>query len=96
MLPAEQQMQFVFTLRSRGVTNADVLKAIHDDLKATDARHRPYIRYFTITHLYNAGLNDDQLQTYRQPVSRQTRWHREDRLPRRIEGHRQPRPAGPE
>ena len=28
MLPAEQQMQFVFTLRSRGVTNAEVLKAM--------------------------------------------------------------------
>jgi protein-L-isoaspartate(D-aspartate) O-methyltransferase len=28
MLPAEQQMQFVFTLRSRGVTNADLLKAM--------------------------------------------------------------------
>jgi protein-L-isoaspartate(D-aspartate) O-methyltransferase len=28
MLPAEQQMQFVYTLRSRGVTNADVLKAM--------------------------------------------------------------------
>jgi protein-L-isoaspartate(D-aspartate) O-methyltransferase len=26
--PAEKQMQFVFTLRSRGVTNADVLKAM--------------------------------------------------------------------
>ncbi|HVH02971.1 MAG TPA: protein-L-isoaspartate(D-aspartate) O-methyltransferase [Amaricoccus sp.] len=28
MLPAEQQMQFVFTLRSNGVTNAAVLKAM--------------------------------------------------------------------
>ena len=28
MLPAEQQMQFVYTLRSRGVINADVLKAL--------------------------------------------------------------------
>ena len=28
MLPAEQQMQFVFKLRSRGVTNAEVLKAM--------------------------------------------------------------------
>lgn len=28
MDPFEQQMQFVFTLRSRGVTNADVLKAM--------------------------------------------------------------------
>jgi protein-L-isoaspartate(D-aspartate) O-methyltransferase len=28
MLPAEQQMQFVFTLRQHGVRNADVLKAM--------------------------------------------------------------------
>jgi protein-L-isoaspartate(D-aspartate) O-methyltransferase len=28
MHPAEQQMQFVYTLRSHGVTNADVLKAM--------------------------------------------------------------------
>ena len=28
MDPVERQMQFVFTLRSRGVTNADVLKAM--------------------------------------------------------------------
>jgi len=28
MLAAEKQMQFVFTLRSRGVVNADVLKAM--------------------------------------------------------------------
>ena len=31
MPAAEQQMQFVFTLRSRGVTNADVLKAMEAD-----------------------------------------------------------------
>ena len=34
MLPAEQQMQFVFTLRSRGVTNADVLKAMESTPRA--------------------------------------------------------------
>ena len=28
MQPAERQMQFVYTLRSHGVTNADVLKAM--------------------------------------------------------------------
>ena len=28
MHPAEQQMQFVFTLRSHGVTNAEVLQAM--------------------------------------------------------------------
>ena len=34
MLPAEQQMQFVYTLRSRGVTNADVLKAMEQTPRA--------------------------------------------------------------
>jgi protein-L-isoaspartate(D-aspartate) O-methyltransferase len=34
MHPAEQQMQFVFTLRSRGVTNADVLKAMEQTPRA--------------------------------------------------------------
>jgi protein-L-isoaspartate(D-aspartate) O-methyltransferase len=34
MLPAEQQMQFVFTLRSRGVTNAAVLKAMEQTNRA--------------------------------------------------------------
>ncbi|HET9067439.1 MAG TPA: protein-L-isoaspartate(D-aspartate) O-methyltransferase [Amaricoccus sp.] len=34
MLPAEQQMQFVFTLRSRGVTNAEVLKAMEQTPRA--------------------------------------------------------------
>ncbi len=34
MPPAEQQMQFVFTLRSRGVTNADVLKAMEQTNRA--------------------------------------------------------------
>jgi len=34
MLPAEQQMQFVYTLRSRGVTNAEVLKAMEQTPRA--------------------------------------------------------------
>ena len=34
MPPAEQQMQFVFALRSRGVTNADVLKAMEQTNRA--------------------------------------------------------------
>jgi protein-L-isoaspartate(D-aspartate) O-methyltransferase len=34
MLPAEQQMQFVYTLRSRGVTTADVLKAMEQTPRA--------------------------------------------------------------
>jgi protein-L-isoaspartate(D-aspartate) O-methyltransferase len=34
MHPAEQQMQFVFTLRSRGVRNAEVLKAMESTPRA--------------------------------------------------------------
>lgn len=34
MHPAEQQMQFVFTLRSHGVTNAEVLKAMEQTPRA--------------------------------------------------------------
>jgi protein-L-isoaspartate(D-aspartate) O-methyltransferase len=34
MHPAEQQMQFVFTLRSRGVTNGEVLKAMESTPRA--------------------------------------------------------------
>jgi protein-L-isoaspartate(D-aspartate) O-methyltransferase len=34
MDPAEQQMQFVFALRSRGVTNADVLQAMEQTNRA--------------------------------------------------------------
>ena len=29
-----------------------------------------YIRYFTLTHLYNAGLSDDELQTYRHGLAK--------------------------
>ena len=46
MDPAERQMQFVFTLRSRGVTNGEVLKAME-----ADAAHR-----FSRVHLPRAQL----------------------------------------
>ena len=47
------------------ITNVDVFKAILADLRSTPERARKYNRYFTLTHLYNAGFSEDELQTYR-------------------------------
>src|SRR5262249_39694793 len=33
-------------------------------------RARRFQRYFTLTHLYNAGLNDEELQTYRNALAK--------------------------
>ena len=52
------------------VTEADVLRLIHDDLRTTDGRQRRFVRYFTLTNLYNAGLSGDQLATYRHGLSK--------------------------
>jgi tetratricopeptide (TPR) repeat protein len=45
--------------------DADVLRLIRDDLDDMDERGRRFARYFSIAHLANAGLPEDQLQTYR-------------------------------
>jgi TPR repeat protein/mono/diheme cytochrome c family protein len=52
------------------VSDADMLLAMQKDLNAAEERSRTFIRYFTITHLYNAGLNDDELETYRGGLSK--------------------------
>ncbi len=52
------------------VTEADVARLIHADLEALDERARRFTRYFTLTHLYNAGLAEDQLQTYRHGLAK--------------------------
>ena len=52
------------------ITEDDVVKFIHDDLEATPARQRPYIRYLTVTNLHNQQLSGDELQTYRRGLSK--------------------------
>lgn len=48
------------------VSNEQVFEAIRVDLNDnTPERDRRFVRYFTITHLYNAGLSDDEMETYR-------------------------------
>jgi hypothetical protein len=48
----------------------DLYRYIRDDLEKALETDRPFYRYFTITHLANAGLPEDGLQTYRLGLSK--------------------------
>jgi tetratricopeptide (TPR) repeat protein len=52
------------------LSDADVLRAIDDDLQTLEERQQPFARYFTIAHLYNLGISEDELETYRQALSK--------------------------
>jgi hypothetical protein len=54
----------------QNITNAALVEAIRDDLEKAGDRERPYFRYFTITHLYNAGWSKDELESYRVALSK--------------------------
>jgi serine/threonine-protein kinase len=47
------------------ITAYDVLRRIQDDVTLVDVDDRPFTRYFTLTHLYNAGLCEEDLDAYR-------------------------------
>lgn len=55
------------------ISPAEMLLAIATDLneiKKQDPDDLPFARYFTNTHLDNAGLDDDQLATYQHALSK--------------------------
>ncbi|MDB5313209.1 MAG: domain, G-beta repeat [Gemmataceae bacterium] len=52
------------------VAQADVLEYVLADLEKMDRRARRFQRYFTLNTLYNAGLSDEELQTYRNALSK--------------------------
>lgn len=47
------------------LTNEQVVKLLVADATAAGERSRRFLRYFTLTHLYNAGVSEDELQSYR-------------------------------
>jgi mono/diheme cytochrome c family protein len=49
-----------------------ILQAIYDDLERTQPEHRRYVRYFTLTHLYNNvhGVDENELRLYRAALSK--------------------------
>lgn len=70
------------------VPTSTVAKEIEDDLVLQSAERRPFLRYFTLTHLYNAGASDDELQTYRHALSKLVNslsWIKEIRRPEPID-----------
>ena len=53
------------------LSEADILREIAADLNRANERDRPYLRYFTLTHLYNQGSSvQKDLKLYRAAFSK--------------------------
>jgi tetratricopeptide (TPR) repeat protein/mono/diheme cytochrome c family protein len=52
------------------LTPDEMVRLIHDDLQRVPERDRRFTRYFTLTHLANAGLSDDELQSFRHGLAK--------------------------
>src|SRR5262249_22025229 len=52
------------------VTAAEVHELIRKDLDAAPPRDRPFLRYFTLNHLHNAGLSADEIHSHRHALSK--------------------------
>ena len=66
------------------VSPVDMLSVMLKDLEKANDRDRPFYRYFTLTHLYNAGFEDNELESHRQGLSKLVNslsWGREVRVP---------------
>ena len=57
-------------LQRRFITTEAMLTAIHTHVTSLTAFDRSFARYFTLTHLYNAGASDDNLRAYRNALSK--------------------------
>ncbi len=70
------------------ITAADVQALILADLDRFDRRARRFQRYFSLAHLHNAGVSADELQTYRNALSKLVNslsWHPTVRAPEAID-----------
>lgn len=52
------------------VTLAGATETMWQDLAKVPEDDRRFMRYLTLTHLYNAGVAEDELETYRQALSK--------------------------
>src|SRR5262245_36752751 len=65
-----------------------VYALMRDDLEQTERRGRRFVRYFSLAHLYNLGLTDDELQTYRNALAKllnSLSWHPRVTVPKAID-----------
>lgn len=56
--------------RRRPVAQADVWRAVRADLDRLPRKQRRFTRYFTLTHLHNADLSDDELESHRHGLAK--------------------------
>ena len=56
--------------KRRFITTEAMLQSIHTHVTSLTAFDRSFARYFTLTHLYNAGATDDNLRAYRNALSK--------------------------
>lgn len=56
--------------KRRFITTEAMLKTIYTHVTSLTAFDRSFARYFTLTHLYNAGATDDNLRAYRNALSK--------------------------
>ena len=56
--------------KRRFITTEAMLQTIHTHVTSLTAFDRSFARYFTLTHLYNAGATDDNLRAYRNALSK--------------------------
>jgi mono/diheme cytochrome c family protein len=68
-------------VRSQARTLVTAVTAmIRDDLTRAGERTRPFLRYFSIAHLYNAGAPEDELESHRAALAKlinSLSWHRD-------------------
>jgi hypothetical protein len=60
------------------ISQAQILEHILKDLMTMDRRARRFQRYFTLTHLHNAGASTEDLELHRQAISKlmnSLSWH---------------------
>ncbi|HEY7911515.1 MAG TPA: hypothetical protein VIG62_06350 [Blastocatellia bacterium] len=66
------------------LSEASILAIIREDLLTSDERARPFLRYFSLAHLLNAGVPDQELELYRAALAKLVNslsWHREITAP---------------
>ena len=56
--------------KRRFITTDAMLEVIHTHLTSLTTFDRAFARYFTLTHLYNAGATNDNLRAYRNALSK--------------------------
>ncbi len=73
------------------ISESTLLSSISEDQERTPSRVRPYIRYFSLAHLHNAGVSEEEMESYRTALAKlinSLSWHREVTPPAPVDAAR--------